>query len=210
MATQLPSPKWGRAPHFSAHFYCGQTAKCIKMLLGTKVRLSPGDFVLDGDPAPSPKRERSPQFRPTLLPPSGCMDRDVTWYQGRPRPRRLCVRWVRSSPPQKGYRAPSPQVLAHVYCGQTAGWIKMAFGIEVNLGPGLRLPIFGPFLLWPNGWMHQDVSWYGDRPQPRRPCGVRWGPSPLLKKGQSPLPNFWPIFIVAKRLDGSRWHLAWR
>jgi len=24
--------------------------------------------------------------------------------------------------------------LAHVYCGQTAGWIKMALGMEVGLG----------------------------------------------------------------------------
>jgi len=34
-------------------------------------------------------------------------------------------------------------------------------------------------------------------------------PAPLLKKGAEP-PNFRPMFIVAKRLDGSRWHLAWR
>ena len=27
--------------------------------------------------------------------------------------------------------------------------------------------------------------------------------SPSPKRGQSPLPNFWPISIVAKRLDGS-------
>jgi len=26
--------------------------------------------------------------------------------------------------------------LAHVYCGQTAGWIKMTFGMEVSLDPG--------------------------------------------------------------------------
>ena len=35
-------------------------------------------------------------------------------------------------------------------------------------------------------------------------------PAPLPKKGAEPLPNFRPISIVAKRLDGSRWHLAWR
>ena len=40
-------------PQFSAHFYCGQTAACIKMPLGTEVGLSPVDFLLDGDPAPS-------------------------------------------------------------------------------------------------------------------------------------------------------------
>jgi len=47
--------------------------------------------------------------------------------------------------------------LALSYTG--AGWIKMALSIEVGLGPGYivldsdpaPLPIFGPFLLWPNG-----------------------------------------------------------
>ena len=34
-------------------------------------------------------------------------------------------------------------------------------------------------------------------------------PAPPTQKGAEP-PNFRPMFIVAKRLDGSRWHLAWR
>ena len=39
-----------------------------------------------------------------------------------------------SAPPEKGH---SPtQFLAHVYCGQTAGCIKIPLGTEVNLGPG--------------------------------------------------------------------------
>jgi len=117
-------------------------------------------------------------------------------------------------------------------------------------------PIFGPFLLWPNDWMHQDATWYGCRPQPRGLC-VRWRPSPPPQKGGgapkfladvycgqtggwikmtlgmkvgfgpgdsvldvdaapspqrgwSPVPNFRPISIVAKRLDASRCHLVWR
>jgi len=85
-----------------------------------EVGLNPGNFVLDGDPAPSPKRGRSPQFS------------------------------------------------AHVYCGQTAAWIKMPLGMEVGLGlrdivlggdsapsplKGHIPPIFGQCLLWPNGWM---------------------------------------------------------
>ena len=37
-------------PQFSAHFYCGQTAQCIKMPLGMDVGLSPGYLVFDGDP----------------------------------------------------------------------------------------------------------------------------------------------------------------
>ena len=36
-------------------------------------------------------------------------------------------------PPQKGH---SPQLLAHVHCGQMAGWIKMPLGTEVGLGQG--------------------------------------------------------------------------
>ena len=61
--------KLGSGPQFSAHLYCGQTAGCIKMPLGKEVGLSPGDFVLDGVPAPSPKRGRSPlpNFRPTSI-----------------------------------------------------------------------------------------------------------------------------------------------
>jgi len=114
--------KGGGAPKFSAHVYYGQTAGWIKIVLGTEVRLSPSDFVLDG-----------------------YLD-----------------------PPQKGGEA--PLFSAHVYCGQTAGWIKMALAIEVGLSPGdfvldgdtappqkcggAPFPIFGPFLLWPNGWMH--------------------------------------------------------
>ena len=57
----FPPNKGGGAPsQFSAHFYCAQTAGCIKMPLGMEVGLSPGEFVLDGDPAPSPKRGGAP------------------------------------------------------------------------------------------------------------------------------------------------------
>jgi len=67
MGTQLACPKRGRAPEFSAHFYCGQTAgcRCIKMTLVKEIGLSPGDFVFDVDPAPSPKRSGAPNFRST-------------------------------------------------------------------------------------------------------------------------------------------------
>jgi len=107
METQPLSPKGAQPPpQFSAHFYCGQMAECIKMPLGTQVVLSRGDFVLVGNPAPSPKRGQPPIFGPCLLRPNGCMDRDATWYEGRPRPRRHCVRWRPSSPPQKGGSAP--------------------------------------------------------------------------------------------------------
>jgi len=36
-------------------------------------------------------------------------------------------------PPKRGH---SPQFSTHVYCGQTAGWIKMPLGMEVGFVPG--------------------------------------------------------------------------
>jgi len=47
--------------------------------------------------------------------------------------------------------------------------------------------------LWPNGWMHQDATWYGGRPKPRLLC-VRWGPSPGAKTGVEP-PVFGPYLL---------------
>ena len=38
------------------------------------------------------------------------------------------------SPPKK--EAQPPQFSAHVYCGQTVGWINMSLGMEIGLGPG--------------------------------------------------------------------------
>jgi len=46
VGTQLPFPKRGQSPQFSAHVYCGQTAAWIKMLLGTEAGLGPGHIVL--------------------------------------------------------------------------------------------------------------------------------------------------------------------
>ena len=63
---------------------------------------------------------------------NGWMDQDGTWLAGRPRSRPHCVRWGPSSP--KGGTAPA-QFAAHLYCGQTAGWMKMPLGTEVDLGP---------------------------------------------------------------------------
>jgi len=58
-----------------------------------------------------------------VLWPNGWMDQDATWYGGRPRPMPHCVRSGNSSPLPKGH---SPhQFLAHICCGQTAGWLKM-------------------------------------------------------------------------------------
>ena len=71
--------------------------------------------------------------------------------------------------------------LTLVYCGQPVGWIKVNLGMQVGLDPGHTVdpaplpkgaqpPIFGLYLLWPNGWMDQDATWYGGRPRPKRHC----------------------------------------
>jgi len=63
--------------------------------------------MLDGNPAPSPKRgHSSPHFSGIPLWPNGWMDQDATWYGGRPRPRPHSVRWGRSFP-KKRCTAPS-------------------------------------------------------------------------------------------------------
>jgi len=116
---------------------------------------------------------------------------------------------------------------------------------------GALSSIFGPCLLWPNGWMDQHGTWHGGGPWSRPHCARCGTSSPPPKKGQSPqfsahfychqttgcikmslgievslspcdfvldvdpaspplkctAPNFRPMPIVAKRLDGLRWHL---
>ena len=63
--------------------------------------------------------------------------------------------------------------------------------------------------LRPNGWTDKDETWLARRPRPWPHC-VTWEPSsPSPKKGAQP-PNFRPMSIVAKRLDGSRCHLVRR
>jgi len=94
--------------------------------------------------------------------PNGWTDQDETWHACRPWPWPHCVRWGPSSP---------PQFWAHICCGQMAAWIKMPLGMELGLSPGdfgqsSPPQFFGPFLLWPNGCMHQDVTWYGGRLSP--------------------------------------------
>jgi len=151
-----------------------------------------------------------------------------------PRPRRRCVRWGPRSPAQKG--AKPPKFSVHVYCGQTAGWIKMPLGTEVGLGPddimldgdpalppqkGASFPKRGRPTRKRGGapqfsahvYCSQTAAWI------KMPLGTEVGlvpgdtvlygdPAPLPKKGTARL-NFRPIF-VAKRLDASRCHFAWR
>ena len=69
-----PLPKGHGPLQFSVHICCGQMAEWIKMPLGMGVGLSPGDFVLYGDPDPLPKKEAElpPQiFGACLMLPNG-------------------------------------------------------------------------------------------------------------------------------------------
>jgi len=65
------------------------------------------------------------------------MDQDATWYAAilslSPGEFALDGDVPRSPSPKRGR---SPQFSAHVYRDQTAGWIKMTLGMEVNLSPG--------------------------------------------------------------------------
>jgi len=120
-----------------------------------------------------------------VLWPNGGVDQDETWHRGRPQPRLHCLRWELSSSPKRAQRRPPPQFSAHICCDQTTGWIKMPLGTEVGLGqrhivldgePASspirgshpQFPNFRPiYLLWPNSWMDEDATWYGDRPRRR-------------------------------------------
>jgi len=100
----------------------------------------------------------------------------------------------------------------------------MPLRMEVGFSPGdfvldgdpVRLPKkeaephnFPPMFIVANGWMDQDGTWHGGSLGPVHI--VIDGDTALLpKKGAEPLPNFRPVFIVAKRLDASRCHLVWR
>jgi len=142
MGTQLLSQKKEAEPQLSAYFYCGQTVGCIKMPLGINAGLSPCDFVLDGDPAPSPKGAELPIFCPPLLWPNGCMDQDATSYGGRPRPMRLCVRCLPSYPEKKGHSHPT-QFWPIVNCGQTARWMKTPLWYGSRPRPKKKIAIDG-------------------------------------------------------------------
>ena len=54
------------------------------------------------------------------------MDQDVTWYGAGLGPGDFVL---------DGDPAPPPQFSAHVYCDQTAAWIRMPRGLQIGLSP---------------------------------------------------------------------------
>jgi len=66
-----------------------------------------------------------------VLWPNSWMDQDATWYEGRPRLRRHCVRWELSStllPSERGTAAP-PHFSAYVCYGQTVAHLSNFWAI---------------------------------------------------------------------------------
>jgi len=54
------------------------------------------------------------------------------------------------------------------------------------IGPRSVLSFCNVGVLWPNGWMDQDATWYGGGSRPSRHC-VRWGSrSPSRKEAKQP------------------------
>ena len=123
-------------------------------------------------------------------------------------PSHIVLDGTQLSSPKRGQ---SPQFSAHFCCCQTAGWMKMALGMEVGLGPGdfvldgdpCSYPqnkghthhhlVFGPCLLWPNGWMDEDATWCGSRYRPRPHCVRR--ALALRETGTAPPHLFGPCLL---------------
>jgi len=72
---------------------------------------------------------------------------------------------------------------AHAYTDQAVRGLLL-----VTLRPMLRdsCPVCNVGVLWPNGWMDQDTTWYGGGPRSRRHC-VRWGPRSPTESGTTAL-----------------------
>ena len=152
-----PPPPRGHSPQFFTHICCGQMAGWIKMPLGREVGFGPSDIVLDGDPVLPPQKGGGALsiFGPCLFWPNSWMDQDGTWHGGRPTPRPHCAR-------------------------RGVGSV----GTQLPLQKGGTAPIFGPCLLWPNGWMDLDATWCEGKPRPPPHC-VKWGSS-SPKMGTAP------------------------
>jgi len=106
-----------------------------------------------------------------------------------------------------------------VYCGQMVGRIKMKLGTQVGLSRGHIVLDGGSSSPFPKGERSPQYLahiYCGQMAAGiKMPLGMEVGlgpgdfvldgdPAPLPKRGRSSL-NFRSMFIVAKRLDGSRW-----
>jgi len=143
------------------------------MQLGTKLGLGLGNILLDGDPAPTPKKRHSPQFLTHVR--CGQMAQLIKMQLAMETGLRTSD-FVLDKDPVPLKKGAQPPIFAYVCCDQTVGCIKLPLGTEIGLGPGDILldgypappfpkkggkatpAIFGPCLLWPNGWMEKDAT----------------------------------------------------
>ena len=136
-----------------------------------QIGLGPGHIVLYGSPVlPAPKGHSPLIFGPYLLWPNGRMGQDATWYGGRPRPKRHCARWGRSSPFQKGAQPTifGPCLLwPNGWMDQDATWYdgrprpgNIVLDADPAPHPRGTAPKFRLMCVERNGWIDQDATWY--------------------------------------------------
>jgi len=99
---------------------------------GVEVGFGPGDIVLDWDAAPPPQKKigisLAPNFQPMSVVAKRCTYQHTTWCGGKPQFRRHCVRWGPISPFLKGH---SPN-FRQCPLWPTAGWTKVPLGTDVG------------------------------------------------------------------------------
>ena len=71
-------------------------------------------------------------------------------------------------------------------------------------------PVCNVAVLWRNAWMDQDETWHEGRPRALGPSHIVLDGDPASLPKRDTAPNFWPMSVVAKRLDGLRCHLVQR
>jgi len=165
-------------PYLKGDFWA--TVWIHQMKLVTKVGLGLGHIVLDADPAPPPPNGHSPQFSAHI-----CCGQMAGWIKtplGREvglGPSDIVLDGDLASPPQKGSRAPAPNFRPMSIVGKRlygSDQDATCYGGRPQPRPSFPPPkgaqplIFGPCLLWPYGWMDQDVTWYKGRPRHGQRC----------------------------------------
>jgi len=96
----------------------------MKIKLGTQVGLVPGHIALDGDPPLPPQRgTAAPILGRYVLRPNVSMGQLSLGMELGLGPGDFVLDGDPATPSSKG--GENPKLSVHVYCGQTAGWIKM-------------------------------------------------------------------------------------
>jgi len=106
MGTQLPLPLGGTAPNFRPMSVVAKRLDGLRCHLVWRLASAQATLCLMGTHLPQKKGTSPPYFWPMFIVPNGWMDQDATWYRGKPRPRRCCVRRGPSSPARGAQQPP--------------------------------------------------------------------------------------------------------